>query len=228
MTVGVIGDVHGDFSMIENIMKDNSEIKCWLCTGDLADENMEYFSPPAPLYWISGNHENWGKIEKMDKGILKIPNLIHLANAETAPLGKARILGLGGNYSPTYYGFKKAKLPKGRERHYVESEIQKCLESRNIDILITHEAPSPYYRNGEDIGRQEITDILRATKPRIHFFGHHHRFGVFEIAEGIKSVCLDKPKTSWLKLDTESFRFERIITEFFQNENANFQKKIWR
>jgi predicted phosphodiesterase len=171
MTIGIIGDVHGDFSTIESIMKDNSEIKCWLCTGDLADKTMEYFSPPAPLYWISGNH------------------------------------------SPTYYGFEKAKLPKGRERHYVESEIQKCMDSRNIDILITHEAPSPYYRDGEDIGRQEITDILKATKPRIHFFGHHHRFGVFEIAEETKSVCLDKPNTSWLKLDTESFLFERIITE---------------
>ncbi len=53
MKVGVIGDVHGDFSTIERIMKANSEIKCWLCTGDLADETMEYFSPPAPLYWIS-------------------------------------------------------------------------------------------------------------------------------------------------------------------------------
>ena len=94
MKVGVIGDVHGDFSTIERIMKANSEIKCWLCTGDLADETMEYFSPPAPLYWISGNHENWDKIEK-----------------------------------------------------------------------------------------------------------------------GIKSVCLDKPKTSWIKLDTESFRIERIVTE---------------
>ena len=143
MTVGVIGDVHGDFSTIESIMKDNSEIKCWLCTGDLADKTMEYFSPPAHLYWISGNHENWDKIEKLDRGILKIPNLVHLANAETFQLGKTRILGLGGNYSPTYYVFKKAKLPKGRERHYVESEIQKCMESRNIEVLITHEAPSP-------------------------------------------------------------------------------------
>ncbi len=81
MIVGVIGDVHGDFSTIESIMKDNSEIKCWLCTGDLADKTMEYFSPPAPIYWMSGNHENWDKIEKLDKGILKIPNLVHLANA---------------------------------------------------------------------------------------------------------------------------------------------------
>ncbi len=149
----------------------------------------------------------------MDKGILKIPNLVHMTNAEIVQLGKMRILGLGGNYSPTYFGFKKARLPKGRERHYVESEIEKCLKSRNIDILITHEAPSPYYRNDEDIGRREITDILRATKPGIHFFGHHHWFGVFEIEKGIKSVCLDKPKTSWIKLDTESFRIERIITE---------------
>ncbi|MDO8727178.1 MAG: metallophosphoesterase [Candidatus Methanoperedens sp.] len=214
MMIGVIGDVHGEFLTIESIMKDNSEIKCWICTGDLADKTMEYLSPPAPLYWISGNHENWDEIEKMENGILKIPNFIHMINAETVQLGKTRILGMGGNYSPTYYGFKKAELPKSRKRHYVKDEIEKCLNTRSIDILITHEAPSPYYRNGEDIGRQEITDILRATKPGIHFFGHHHKFGVFEIEKGIKSVCLDKPKNSWIKLDTESFRFEQIITEF--------------
>ncbi len=216
MIIGILGDVHGDFSAVESIIKDSPEIKYWLCTGDLADKNLEYFSPRAPLYWISGNHENWEKIGNMDKGILKIPNLFHLPNAEVVSLDKTRILGLGGNYSPTYYGFKKAKLPKGRERHYVEDEVKKSMKYRNIDILITHEAPSPYCRNKEDIGRREITDILTATKPRIHFFGHHHRFGVFEIAEGIKSVCLDRPKTSWLKLDTESFRFERINMNYIQ------------
>jgi hypothetical protein len=55
---------------------------------------------------------NWDKIEKMDKGILKIPNLVHMTNAEIVQLGKMRILGVGGNYSPTYFGFKKARLPK--------------------------------------------------------------------------------------------------------------------
>lgn len=217
MIIVVLGDVHGDFSTVEKIMKTNPKIKYWLCTGDLADRNMEYFSPPAPFYWISGNHESWEKIEKLDKGILKIPNLFHMQNAEVVSLDKTRVLGLGGNYSPSYYDYKKAKMPKGRERHYVEDEVKKCMKFRNIDILITHEAPSPYYRGSNDIGRQEITDMLKSIKPKIHFFGHHHRFGIFEIA-GVKSVCLDRPKTSWLKTDTESFQFERIITNIENSE----------
>jgi hypothetical protein len=101
-------------------------------------------------------------------------------------------------------------VPKGRERHYAKEEVQKCMNTKNIDILITHEAPSPYCRGKEDIGRPEITEILKTTEPRIHFFCHHHKFGVYEPVCGIKSICLDRPKISWLKLFTESFDFKRI------------------
>ena len=151
MMIGVIGDVHGDFLTIESIMKDNSEIRCWLCTGDLADKTMDYLSPPAPLYWISGNHENWDEIEKMEKGILKIPNFIHMINAETVQFGQTRILGLGGNYSPTYYGFKKAELPKSRKRHYVEDEIEKCLSTKNHRYSQGNKTRNPFFRASSQV-----------------------------------------------------------------------------
>ncbi len=130
------------------------------------------------------------------------------------------VLGLGGNYSPNYYHFKKSQLPKGRERHYTEEEIHKCMRNKNIDILITHEAPSPYYKNNKDAGRAEISEIVRATTPKIHFFCHHHKFSIHEVAKGIKSICLSRPKESWIKLDCENFNFECVPNSRIAHEHA--------
>lgn len=207
MNVGILGDIHGDFGAVENIMEKNKNIKHWLCTGDMAGENGSYFSPPSHLYFISGNHENWDAIGKMDAGQLKLQNLSHMANASLVEIGKSTVLGLGGNYSPKYYPYKRTDLPDGRERHYTESEIKRCIKYRNIGILITHEAPFPYMRGEKNIGRLEITEILDACKPKIHFFGHHHKFGVYEIVKGIKSVCLDRPNTSWVRLSLDDYSF---------------------
>lgn len=210
MRIGLLGDVHGDFPSVAEIMKANEDITCWLCTGDIADETGSYFSPPSPLYWVSGNHENWDAIGGLGKGTLVIPNLFHMPNAVVIKISGAHVLGLGGNYSPKHYGYKMKDLPQDRKRHYTKCEVEKCARHRNVDILITHEAPSPYYRNSEDIGRLEITEVLKAVKPRIHIFGHHHKFGIYDIAKGTKSVCLDRPESSWVRLSLADYSIERI------------------
>lgn len=207
MHIGILGDIHGDFTAVERIMKKNQNIKHWLCTGDIADEKGSYFSPPSHLYFISGNHENWGAIGGMDAGQLQLQNLFHIANTSIVKIGKARVLGLGGNYSPKYYAYKRIDLPYGRERHYTKDEAERCMRHRSIDIFMTHEAPSLYMRGEKDIGRPEITEIIKSCKPKIHFFGHHHRFGVYEIVKGIKSVCLDRPNTSWIRLSLDDYSF---------------------
>src|SRR3989338_2486074 len=207
MIVGVLGDIHGDFSTVSDIMKANSNIKYWLCTGDVADKNLDYFSPPLQLYWINGNHEDFEKINQIDRGLLKIPNLFHIPNAKAIKINGISILGLGGNYSPKYYDVERKNLPKGRERHYTKNEVEKCTHIHNIDILITHEAPSPHLKFGKDVGRKEITRIIEKTNPKFHIFCHHHNFGVHEIIKGIKSICLDYPRKSWIKLNSETYEF---------------------
>ncbi len=213
MHIGILGDIHGDFTAVENIMKKNQDIKHWLCTGDIADEKGNYFSPLSQLYFISGNHENWEAVGMMDAGILKLQNLFHVSNASVVEIGKIKVLGLGGNYSPKYYAYKKIDLPDGRERHYTKCEVERCMGYRDSDILITHEAPSPYLRGEKDIGRLEITEVLKICKPKVHFFGHHHRFGVYELIKGIKSACLDRPSTSWVRLSLYDYSFERFLTK---------------
>ena len=63
-------------------------------------------------------------------------------------------------------------------------------------MFLTHEAPRPYVvggragRRGMDAGKTPINEVLAAMQPRLHLFGHHHRFTEQE-RQGVRSVGLD-------------------------------------
>ena len=64
MTFGVVGDIHGDFEALQAAMTRHPDVPFWLCVGDLASRAGAYPEPPAPLYWIKGNNENFDAIER--------------------------------------------------------------------------------------------------------------------------------------------------------------------
>lgn len=66
-------------------------------------------------------------------------------------------------------------MPQGKRKHYTEEHIRVLIEKAPFDILLTHEAPDGVViREGADLGRPEIGDLIRTTAPRYAFFGHHH------------------------------------------------------
>jgi hypothetical protein len=54
--------------------------------------------------------------------------------------------------------------------------------------------------------------VLAAMKPRLHLFGHHHRFMESE-REGVRSVCIDRVNRSYLLIDAGSLEYEKIEWE---------------
>jgi Icc-related predicted phosphoesterase len=69
---------------------------------------------------------------------------------------------------------------------------------RGVDVFLSHEAPRPYRApRGNDAGKTPINEILAAMKPRLHLFGHHHRFTESE-RQGVPSVGLDLVSKSYL------------------------------
>ena len=80
-----------------------------------------------------------------------------------------------------------------------------------IDILLTHEAAKPFRPfpggRGPDAGKAQINEILAAMKPRLHLFGHHHRFSEQE-REGVRSVGLDLVTKSYLLIDAVTLDYE--------------------
>ena len=206
--VGVLGDVHGDFAAARRIMTLHPEVLFWLCVGDVADSEGRYEDLPSPLYWIKGNNENFDAIAA---GALPA-NLHYLPNGQALTLGGLRVAGLGGTFAPTFHDVPAAALPHpargtpratalaDKRRHFVREEVDACRALRGVDVLLTHEAPRPYRVNGREAGQPAINEILDAMQPRLHLFGHHHRFSE-TTREGVTSIGLDLVSRSYLLVE---------------------------
>jgi uncharacterized protein len=218
MRVGALGDIHGDFAAVRRIMRQHADVQCWLCVGDVADGAGRYEPFDAPLYWIKGNNENFDRIASGD-----LPAGLHLIpNGTLQTIEGVRVAGLGGTFAPTMYDTPAAELPhpkKGsakateladRRRHFVREEVEACKQMHEVDILLTHEAPRPFRvgpgARGNDAGKTPINEILSAMRPRLHLFGHHHRFAEMDV-QGVRSVCLDLVSVSYLLIDPLTMKY---------------------
>jgi hypothetical protein len=105
-------------------------------------------------------------------------------------------------------GSAKATEAADRRRHFVREEVEACRRMQDVDILLTHEAPRPFRVNrGIDAGKTPINDVLAAMKPRLHLFGHHHRF-VESRVQGVRSVCLDRVPQSYLLIEPGTLNYD--------------------
>jgi len=211
---GALGDIHGDFAAVRRAMNAHPEVPFWLCVGDVADVEGRYEPFPSPVYWIKGNNENFDAIAAGE-----LPDALHyIPNGTIVDPGGLRVAGLGGTFAPTMYEVPTAELPhpkKGsakateladRRRHFVREEVEACKRMRGVDVLLTHEAPRPFRVGRMDAGKTPINEVLAAMKPRLHLFGHHHRFAEAKVA-GVRSVCLDVVGKSYLLVDSETLEF---------------------
>lgn len=212
--LGALGDIHGDFASVRRIQARHPEIDVWLCVGDVADGSGLYEPFDAPVHFIKGNNEGF---DTLASGLLP-PNLHYLANGRLAVIDGLRVAGLGGTFAPSWYETAAAALPHpvrrtarateqaDKRRHFVREEVAACAALRQVDVLMTHEAPRPYLvsvaagARPNDAGKTPVNDVLAAMRPRLHLFGHHHRFSEQE-RQGVLSVGLDLVSRSYLLVD---------------------------
>jgi len=218
MLFGAVGDLHGDFDALDRAMSRHVDVAFWVCPGDLAAEGGEYPRPRSPLYWIKGNNENFDAIASgsLPSGLHFVPNAV-LTEIDRPAL---RIAGLGGTLAPTWYDTPASALPhpkKGttkateaadKRRHFVREEVEACKAMRGVDVFLSHEAPRPYVvGRGNDAGKTPINEVLAAMSPRLHLFGHHHRFTESE-RQGVRSVGLDLVSKSYLLVDAGTLEYD--------------------
>ena len=231
MIIGALGDIHGEFDTVRQIMARHPDVPLWLQVGDIATNDGEYFSPPQPIYWIKGNNEDFDVIAEAIAGHPTATNLHYLRNGRLHMVGPWRVAALGGTFAPSWYHTPAAALPasKGRKssaatvklgksrddkrRHFVKEEVLACKALKDIDVFLTHEAPRPFYPAGKriDAGKTAVNDVLTAMRPRLHLFGHHHEFTDSQ-RHGIRSIGLDMVTKSYLLIHAETFRCERLDT----------------
>jgi hypothetical protein len=231
MQIGALGDIHGAFDTVQDIMGRHPDVGLWVSVGDVASNEGEYFAPIAPVYWIKGNNEDFDVIAAAMEGRPPSPTLHYLPNGGPYQVGPWRVAALGGTFAPSWYhtlasllppsrGRKAAgaalKLGKSRDdkrRHFVRDEVLACKGLTGIDVFLTHEAPRPFYPAGRriDAGKTVLNDVLAAMHPRLHLFGHHHEF-TDSIRQGVRSIGLDIITKSYVLIDADTFRCERLDT----------------
>jgi Icc-related predicted phosphoesterase len=197
------------------------EVTVWLCVGDIADEQGRYEALGASVHWIHGNNDNFDAIAAGD-----LPaDLHHIPNGAVVEVAGLRVAALGGTFAPTWYEARASDLPhpkKGtakateladKRRHFVRQEVEVCTALRGVDILLTHEAAKPFrpFPNGggPDAGKAQINEVLAAMKPRLHLFGHHHRFSE-QVREGVPSIGLDLVSRGYLLIDTPALAIHTV------------------
>ena len=230
MFIGALGDIHGAFDTVQSIMARHDDVPLWVCVGDVASNDGEYFAPAAPVYWIKGNNEDFDVIANAMAGLSPASTLHYLPNGGPYVVGPWRVAALGGTFAPSWYNTPAASLPPSRgrkaagalklgksrddkRRHFVRDEVMTCKGLPNIDLFLTHEAPRPFYPAGRriDAGKTVLNDVLAAMKPRLHLFGHHHEF-TDSVRQGVRSIGLDIVTKSYLLIDAETFKTERLDT----------------
>jgi Icc-related predicted phosphoesterase len=222
MLIGAIADIHGNFDAMRRAMTRHADVPWWVCVGDVASSTGAYPDPPAPLYWIKGNNEQFDRLADWEAGRDAPPNLFYIKNGTAVRVGPLLVAGVGGTYAPKWYDTPAAQLPHtakdDKRRHFVREEIEACKRLRGVDILMTHEAPRPFIVSAEgdsrlatrwDAGKRPINELLAAVRPRLHLCGHHHRFAETD-REGVRSVCIDRINRSYVLIDASTLEYQKI------------------
>jgi Icc-related predicted phosphoesterase len=223
MVIGAVADIHGNFDALSRAMQRHPEVPYWICVGDLASRTGAYPEPPAPLFWIKGNNEDFDRIAAWEQGAEQPRNLHYIRNGTMVAVGPLRVAGLGGTFAPTWFQTPAAELPHtprdDKRRHFVREEAEACKELSGIDILMTHEAARPFILVDEgtagsrprrrDAGKPAINEVLAVLKPRLHLCGHHHRF-METTREGVTSVCIDRINRAYLLIDAGTLGYQTV------------------
>jgi Icc-related predicted phosphoesterase len=223
---GIIGDVHGNFDALARILDRHPDIPFWLMVGDLASQAGAYPQPQAPIYFIQGNNESFDRLAALRAGTEVIPNLHFIPNGTAVDIDGLMVAGVGGTFAPTWYETPAAALPvKGKDdkrRHFVREEIERAKLMGHVDVLLTHEAPKPFWVDlpsstsatkkwRRDVGKDVIAELADALRPKLHCFGHHHTHAAMERA-GIPTVCVDRVNRSYLLVDCETLAWTLQVT----------------
>lgn len=185
----LLSDVHCQFHLINQQIeaaekKYGNAISQVIVLGDLGffPDEIKYFfnkNPDGfcrPLAFIDGNHEDFAELP--DLAAKFAGRLTYLPRATLKIFDSFKMLALGG---AAY--MDAAITPSGSE--ITAWQIQACLDYSpgSVDVVLTHDCPKNIgilnHRGFEHYGEPGFDgglEIARHLKPKLWFFGHHHRW----------------------------------------------------
>jgi hypothetical protein len=171
--------------------------------GDFPRWYMERREAPRPTVFIPGNHEDFEFLTPYTQPTALLPGLTYLPNGSSTTVEangeRLRVGGVGGCFGPETYRRPAAKLHARERRHYCREHIDALIRRSThgrLDVLMTHDAPTgvrlPRHNGGALVSPAEgLADLVKATRPRVCLFGHHHTRVDAEI-HGVRCIGLNK------------------------------------
>ncbi|PSP86256.1 metallophosphoesterase [Halobacteriales archaeon QS_1_68_17] len=195
----VLGDAHaGEAAKRAALLAAYNDANADLAlqVGDLG-----WYDLPVETWFVAGNNENFDVIDALRDG--ESPAGVrnaHLLASTAVDLRGRRVAGLSGNYAPTNYDLPREKLRGDRRRHFTRGDVARLAAVDDVDVLLTHEAPTGLLSYGYDPGCEHVDDLLDATDPDLCLVGHHHRHRAAEI-RGCRVVSLAPAWEQYYTLD---------------------------
>ncbi len=202
----VLGDAHASDSNRRETLLDlyrTLEPDRVLQLGDL-----EQYDLPAPTWFVAGNNEDFDVIDALRAGE-EPPGTenVHLLASTAATIDGLRVAGLSGNFAPTKYDLPRDELEGDRRRHFTHEDVERAAALEDIDVFLTHEAPTGLLSYGYDPGCEHVDDLLEELSPDLCLIGHHHRHRESELGE-TKVVSLAPAWERYYTLEPETLALE--------------------
>ena len=212
MRIPIIGDVHGRWRKVNLVVnRESANGEPALCVGDLCNIDGYNTLRGNEFIFVPGNHDHVSYMEELKRGEGKLKPIYA---GDIKRVDGITVAGMGGVYSPTFFGQKE-----GRPLRYYGREDVERVAALRADVLLFHDAPAGIglEKKGAQLGREEIRDVIETVQPAIAFFGHHHKD--FEAKIGrTKVIGLNQPHRSYVVLDTDTFEVKRVMAELVGKE----------
>ncbi|TYL38584.1 metallophosphoesterase [Natronococcus pandeyae] len=169
--------------------------------------DLECYDLPAPTWFVAGNNEEFDVIDALRAGETGETRNVHLLSSTAATVDGVRVAGLSGNHAPTKYDLPRSELSGERRRHFTHEDVERAKSLSDVDVFLTHEAPTGLLSYGYDPGCEHVDEILEAVSPKLCLVGHHHRHREATI-EGTRVVSLEPAWERYYTLDPETLALE--------------------
>ncbi|MEZ4380933.1 MAG: metallophosphoesterase [Nannocystaceae bacterium] len=174
--------------------------------GDFPDYAAGRRRFPWPIYFIGGNHEPYGLLDRLAPGDAVVPNCTYLGRAHVHRIAGLDVAALSGIHVPALLGGRPpveaiAWTSKKAYIGFTEAEVLALLEAPRADVLVVHEWPTgviaaadaPSFERQrrsmryDDVGNDYARMIMEHLAPQLVLCGHMHKR--YRSRVGATEVC---------------------------------------
>jgi lariat debranching enzyme len=182
--------------------------------GDFPDYYHGKATFPWPIYFIGGNHEPYGFLDRSPNGAKIAENFYYLGRVGSKVIEGIKIVGLSGIYQESNFLISRPNVENISERsnkdyiYFNDEDVIRLLDYQKVDILLLHDWPAHIIESTDidrfkkilfnikftGIGNEYARMLVDLLAPKLVFCGHMHYKYQTQIVTGesrkIEIYCL--------------------------------------